>query len=833
MLQFFRSCRDVSNIFILTYRVSFLFFEETVIPCLRHSRNSQRSELPRITILADATKAREAYLEEKNEIKYLGRKYRVVPIVMRQRSSFHSKAVFLSNHDSAKERFATLFIGSGDVTPDGWQENDERWVKYRTAEDGVNVFAEFKKYVNSCVSMMAYQPRDLREAIDEAFDDKWPVQSSEHGSLHLLGCPMRKDSLLDQFQAHVDSFCSGNPIDQIYICSPFFDKNAKAISAIVRCLQPNTGQVLTGIIPLTLWQSARQKIRSLNGSITFQKATLHRGVFLHLKFYAVRCRDRVMMMSGSANCTVTGLLQPCGQANAELMTLVTMSFDRFRSEVLNQFQLEDMELSYCAEESSAETASRAHQVPEISIASASKQGRLIEVHYQSLTNHDSIRIDALAANSQPLDIQSKSSTTVVAESQQTPESIRIIASSHDSSGDGNGVTEFRSPSHWVDDLDRLQQTAPISRSQHAISDNLDEETGHPELDNQQMQAVHEDMKQPKSSDMIADVPDRPSSADEDDHIEEWVTQFCSPVNFSERSVDNLVGDIQSAFTRLCLCLSRQRMERDMFSRNLILVMSSTLIHSSGDRLVRTNRKWTCWWDRLDNGEFRKKFCGAIVTSRVAAAVGLLAVLPSPHGKSPELAAICLCAVLSLCRLFGKLDNSECRRISKQIADSQSNPLAVARRREINTRLRTAILTSWTLRTLDHMLLSISFDDLLESVNTEPVIRGDLGWQPTLGYCVVENSNGKDCVSCLAPHRGSKVEGGYYRVKVVKDRLVSINALLREGILAVLELSTERQELLSQLVAFLRRCVGLDSQNGGDEWEDTVLPMLTSTLQTPR
>ena len=842
ILRFLRSCPELSNVIILTYIIDFSFFERTLLPSIQS--RGRRTLSPRITIFSDAQECTESYEKDRERISELGRTYRVVPIVTHRPSSFHPKAVFLSS-----ESCSTLFIGSGNVDSKSWNRNDEMWVKYSTDQNGPDVFFRFETYVNSIVKTLEYRPHELEDEIRAAFSYRQSLKPPDIRPSHslpppspLLGCPMSREPLLHHIQILADYFRSGNRIDQIYICSPFFDKELTALSSIVDRLRPHTGQVLTGNSPLRLWESAKHNIQRLNRSIKFQKVTRHDHEFLHMKFYAVRCKEEVMVISGSANCTVTGLLLQCGRANSELMVWRTMSADRFETEVLNElefeqlhFEFEDPNLRHDTDHDHSGIAPQHRH--KVRIVSASKLKNSIHVHYQlsASGNNDRVRVRALLADSDPTQVLVRHETEnlVVTEVQETPKEIVLIASDCESRGDGHGTDESFSSPHWVDDEDHLQRTAPIPRSRHAISDDSDDETVSTETGNSLSDDLWHKAKHSLGSDATPEEHRGHSHSIQDDQVEEWITEFCYPFNLTKCSVEDLVSNIESALARLCLRLSTKRIESRPFSRSLTQVMSSTLIYSYGDHSVQINRDWDGWWDRINTDVFGDHFHACLVTSRIPVCISSLAVLSSTLGQCLELAAIQLCAVLSLCRVLEGFDTARRTLVSEQVSESCSQVFVSGSRGNMdnmNSLMHRAIRTSRTLRSLDHILLRVGLDDLIESVAKEHVSQGDLGWQPALGYCVVEHSHAEEGISCLAPHRGWKVKGDKYEVKIVKSRLVSINALLRVGGLTKFGLSNRKEELLFELLTSLRRHTRFDWRHGEDQWEERIASMLTGILR---
>ncbi len=329
VLKAISSAKDVSNAIILTHNIDFVFVQTIALAAFR------RCGHPTITIFADAACAAESFAQQQPALAGLGVRYRVVPVAMGPGFRFHPKAVFLSGEEAA-----TLLVGSGNLTFGGWRENAEIWLRFDSTHDSAAPFHAFKGYLTSILARLPL-PEAVAAEVDEAFDPKnKPWLSTEPiGDARLIGRMGSGSSLLDQMLGAASS----DPIDELVICSPYFDDHGIALGELVARVDARRATVLCQPERSTLtqrsWKSASGRAVLQRVDLTRVSAHGERSAFVHGKFYAFRRSQEVLVMAGSANCSRAALTTSGRSGNAELQAVQSLTPAEFEAEFLGELKL--------------------------------------------------------------------------------------------------------------------------------------------------------------------------------------------------------------------------------------------------------------------------------------------------------------------------------------------------------------------------------------------------------------------------------------------------------------------------------------------------------------
>lgn len=320
------SAKDVSNAIILTHNIDFVFIQTVVLAAFRRCGNSS------ITIFADASCAAESFAHQAPVLTDIGVRYRVVPVNMSPGFRFHPKAVLLSS-----ESKATMLVGSGNLTFGGWRENAEIWFRFDTEHDGVAPFQAFHAYLKEILEGIAL-PDAIKAEVDAAFDansKKWISQEAIFGDL--MGRAGSGPPLLDQ----MINYLGDDPVDEIHLCTPYFDEDGLALQQIVDRIPAERVTVLCQPERSTLTQKAwrRNSSSSTLQRIDFTRLGVsgeNRSAFIHAKIYAFRRGNEVTLFVGSANCSQAALTMPGRAGNAELLAIRRMTSDEFTENIINE-----------------------------------------------------------------------------------------------------------------------------------------------------------------------------------------------------------------------------------------------------------------------------------------------------------------------------------------------------------------------------------------------------------------------------------------------------------------------------------------------------------------
>ncbi len=321
LLRAIKDEKEITNAVILTHNIDFVFLQTVVLSALKKCGH------PTLTVLADAECAATAYSYQAPLLHGLGVRYRVVPVEMAHGFRFHPKAVLLSG-----TAYATLSVGSGNLTFGGWRENAEVWVRYDSRTDGTGPFAAFRGYLNSVLERVVLADA-VRAEIGEAFDPAtraWAADLSRAAGL--IGRANGEPPLLDQMFAVLGDAA----IDGLTVCAPYFDTEAEALRELVHRVAPAPVTVLVqaGRTGLTEGGWARAGPGARLSGVGFRReddAGHARNAFIHAKFYAFEQGGRATVFIGSANCSRAALTVPGTAGNAELLAVQVLEADQRRA----------------------------------------------------------------------------------------------------------------------------------------------------------------------------------------------------------------------------------------------------------------------------------------------------------------------------------------------------------------------------------------------------------------------------------------------------------------------------------------------------------------------
>ena len=328
LLKEIGSMTHLQHVIVLTHNIDFLFLQTVAMAALK------RGGSPRITVFADAQCADESFREQQRIIGgALGTRYRTVSVPMTPGFRFHPKAILL-----AGEKGASLYVGSGNLTFGGWRENAEVWLRFDAAVDGSSPFRQCRDYVAAILTRLP-----LAEGISVDVENAF-ANALSHGS-HipandakiLIGHPSTGDSLISQLLAGVGDA----PVDELYVCSPYYDAPGRALQELSERIQPKQVTLLYQPKGSTLNAAvlrANPKARLRHVEFPHQgKDDKPRSAFVHAKFYALVRQEEVTVVAGSANCSVAALTLVDTMGNAELMGIRRMPVSEFETEWLGGF----------------------------------------------------------------------------------------------------------------------------------------------------------------------------------------------------------------------------------------------------------------------------------------------------------------------------------------------------------------------------------------------------------------------------------------------------------------------------------------------------------------
>jgi hypothetical protein len=426
---------DVSNAIILTHNIDFVFLQTIVLPALKHCGR------PKLTVFADAQCAANSYADQAPVLNTLGTRYRVVPVAMEPGFCFHPKALLLAGPDKV-----TLLVGSGNLTYGGWRKHAEVWVGFDSDKDTTAPFTAFRNYL---VAILARVPLSgpIMDEIEETFDGlNHPWAQSMDPPSGLLGRVGNAPSLLEQ----IIQISGEGPVQQLTVCSPYFDANGIALTDLINRLKAVKTDVLiekrfpklsravvaglpphVEIIPIGFTQ------KDVNG--------IERESFIHAKFYGISDGTRTLVIAGSANCSQAALTIPGKDGNAELLAVQSLSAEQFQELYLAEIPRVDGKPDFpeIVEENDPETVGAS-----IRILAARYDAGLLRVGFACNKKTEIVRC---MVDGESLPFVMEGNGIIAIEAAQPPS--RIILE-----GIFSGEM-IRSPEGWVDVERELRSTA--------------------------------------------------------------------------------------------------------------------------------------------------------------------------------------------------------------------------------------------------------------------------------------------------------------------------------------------------------------------------------------
>ncbi len=320
----------ILSITVLTHNIDYVFLQLVVLPMLRKCGD------PNFTILADTQCANDSYASQWKVASGIGSRFRVVRVSSKTGFRFHPKAILISG-----EKKGCLYVGSGNLSFGGWQENAEVWNRYETDNNEFGAFSAFREFLRLITDNMPFG-EPIRKELEQSFDASTREWASNLDSpTDLIWSLVQGKSLLDQIGDHLGN----SRIKHAYICSPYFDREGLAVNSLVQqfkipsttLLIPQDGNNITDSAINNLSDSVQvipveSQERKFEGESTS-------GHFVHAKFYAFERTNDVVLFTGSANCSRAGLLLSGSRGNCELLTVQRLSKAAFTELYLDELRL--------------------------------------------------------------------------------------------------------------------------------------------------------------------------------------------------------------------------------------------------------------------------------------------------------------------------------------------------------------------------------------------------------------------------------------------------------------------------------------------------------------
>ena len=307
------------NLLILTYGADIPFWENSL---WRELNGSCRN----IIILADGNQ----YLKEMSQCAdsglahYLNKKYIFDGIFVPHAA--HGKFILLTNPDSGK-----LLVGSGNLGIQGYASGGELFTKYEYDPDKLDKLSAFigiKNYLDFLIEEKLISDISSQHIQKMYTDSPW-FYSKPRGSTRPVMSNLEK-SFLSQLDELIDE-----PLLKLWTFAPFYDKECKALSEIIKTLKPKNLILLlqpkyTSVDPGTLERvlsenSEKYSIRSVHPK------NIKQNIFLHAKLIIAETPTKEICLQGSPNLSYVAMINSGSHANHEIANLLSGAIGEFSS----------------------------------------------------------------------------------------------------------------------------------------------------------------------------------------------------------------------------------------------------------------------------------------------------------------------------------------------------------------------------------------------------------------------------------------------------------------------------------------------------------------------
>lgn len=274
---------------LLTYNHDLGFFEKVALGLLR-------STGARVSVIGDARVGHHDFYQ----IRRAGHTY--LSGLARADGAFHPKLIVI-----AGDGYATVAIGSGNLSLSGWQGNDEIWGIYRSDRDaGSTVVPRVGEWLSR-------------------LSDSVPLSTGSTEALlrtsALVSCLAGTDTsahLVDSIQGRILDQLPTGPVDELNVYAPFHDRASKALAALIDRFSPRN--VRLGVQPGLTRLDGQDTARILEGR--GELIEIPSSPFRHGKLIEWAIGDQRWALTGSPNVSMAALGRSVAEGgNVELAVI--------------------------------------------------------------------------------------------------------------------------------------------------------------------------------------------------------------------------------------------------------------------------------------------------------------------------------------------------------------------------------------------------------------------------------------------------------------------------------------------------------------------------------
>jgi hypothetical protein len=337
------------NALIMTYGADVPFFENALWSqfgtCCRNK-----------IILADGQrylKGCAAYARS-GLVRHLNQRYIADGILVSRAA--HAKAILLTNTERGR-----LLVGSGNLSWQGYASGGEQFTSYEyTADDpeALNAFLAVRDIVDYLMKHHYIGKSAQRRVKHMWKKTPWLFQSPTSDWQ-----PVRHN-LNSTFIGQLAETVTDQPVEELWVLSPFYDEEAIALETLLATLRPRQVTLLvqphhTSVDPIAL-ERVLDKFDGDSLVCPFEKSEC--DSYVHAKLYLLKLRDQAICLQGSPNLSRAAMMLTPPRGNIEMANLLIGDREVFDGllEVLDigpdVTSLDLLDLSYRASETSTEPA---------------------------------------------------------------------------------------------------------------------------------------------------------------------------------------------------------------------------------------------------------------------------------------------------------------------------------------------------------------------------------------------------------------------------------------------------------------------------------------------
>ena len=303
---------------ILTFGANLPFFENSI---WRQFHN----HCPNKIILADRNQLLKGWKNcaRDGTVRMLNQKYVADGISVPM--SAHAKMILLTSQEKGR-----MLIGSGNLSLDGYASGGELFTEYEYNQENAESLVAFIsawRFIEEIIERNYTSPSVERFLRHLQENTPWLFRAAPN-----VWIPVRHNlsaSFIEQLQEAV----AGEPVDELWIHSPFYDEKAQALRSILSVFAPKQVKILVQAGRTSLDPVALEKVLT-KSQVRWKVHTIRlkeeqHNTYIHAKLYLLKTRDRAICLQGSPNLSNAAMRLTAPQGNIELANLLIGNRNEF------------------------------------------------------------------------------------------------------------------------------------------------------------------------------------------------------------------------------------------------------------------------------------------------------------------------------------------------------------------------------------------------------------------------------------------------------------------------------------------------------------------------